>query len=409
MQKKTVFGPFFSLFLPWDLHMSKKSFTFAVAKVNPLLNTKPTTNQSYIFRFKVMLKRYLIVFIAFAGLLTGCSQQRKTTIAVSNKNTADTTSIPALPAEAIYLLGQEWIAIHDSTTAKYHTPIAAQVRKNQTTMGEYLDQRLTDLYPHVAYPGYVNKVMRIAECMHQAQPQQNIISNIGSELPDGAQAANMSSLELTKEEFKRINQLDRMAASAEFADKDALDSLRLQVNNVDDTLSAWETENVGISIMLTFGPNIYMRVMQCKIRAEQMAQYYYGDATTYGRRGDAFKHIFVNAMLRKYTNRLMAWLVMDVYWEHVSPNAPCDHYMDLHNNTIGRQTRYKTFTHTVDSELPSWMQIATHIHSYIEDTTLNSVYQPWDLSTPSIVVKDAEKRTSNQQYIIWNQGDKIIP
>ena len=357
-----------------------------------------------------MLNRYLIVFIAFAGLLTGCSQQRKTTIAVSNKNTADTTAIPALPAEAIYLLGQEWIAIHDSTTAKYHTPIAAQVRKNQTTMGEYLDQRLTDLYPHVAYPGYVNKVMRIAEwSMHQAQPQQNIISNIGSELPDGAQAANMSSLELTKEEFIRINQLDCMAASAEFADKDALDSLRLQVNNVDDTLSAWETENVGISIMLTFGPNIYMRVMQCKIRAEQMAQYYYGDATTYGRRGDAFKHIFVNAMLRKYTNRLMAWLVMDVYWEHVSPNAPCDHYMDLHNNTISRQTRYKTFTHTVDSELPSWMQIATHIHSYIEDTTLNSVYQPWDLSTPSIVVKDAEKRTSNQQYIIWNQGDKIIP
>ena len=191
------------------------------------------------FRFKVMLKRYLIVFIAFAGLLTGCSQQRKTTIAVSNKNTADTTSIPALPAEAIYLLGQEWIAIHDSTTAKYHTPIAAQVRKNQTIMGEYLDQRLTDLYPHVAYPGYVNKVMRIAEwSMHQALPQQNIISNIGSELPDGAQAANMSSLELTKEEFIRITQLDRMAASAEFADKDALDSLRLQVNNVDDTLSA---------------------------------------------------------------------------------------------------------------------------------------------------------------------------
>ena len=357
-----------------------------------------------------MLKRYVIVFIVLAGLLTGCSQQRKTTTAVSSKITADTTAIPALPAEAIYLIGQEWIAIHDSTTAKYHTPIADQVRNNQTTMDEYLDQRLTEFYPHLAYPGYVNKVMRIAEwSMLQAAPQQNIISNIGAELPDGAQAVNMASLELTQEEFIRINQLNRMAASADFADKDALDSLRLQVNNVEDTLSVWETENAGISIMLTFGPNIYMRVMQCKIRAEQMAQYYYGDATTYGRRGDAFKHIFVNAMLRKYTNRLMAWLVMDVYWEYASPNAPCDHYMDLHNNTIGRQTRYKTFTHTVESELPSWMQMAANIHSYIEDTIHNSVYHSWDLTTPSIVVKDAEKRTSNQQYIIWNQGDKTIP
>ena len=357
-----------------------------------------------------MSKRYLFVFMVLLGLLTSCSQQRKTATAVASKTTADTTALPPLPAEAIYLIGQEWEAIHDSTTAKYHTPLAAQVRNNQTTMADYLDQRLSELYPNLAYPGYVNKVMRIAEwSIRQAEPKLSIISDIGAELPNRAQAVNMASLELTKDEWSRINQLNQLAACADFADKDALDSLRLQVSNVEDSLSEWESENVGISIMLTFGPNIYMKVMQCKIRAEEMAAYYYGDATTFGRRGDAFKHIFVNAMLRKYTNRLMAWLVMDVYWEYVSPNAPCDHYMDLHNNTIGRQTRYKSFTNTVDSELPSWMQIATHIHSYIEDTTHNSAYHAWDLTTPSIVVKDAEKRTSNQQYIIWNQGDKPIP
>ena len=357
-----------------------------------------------------MSKRTLFVFIVLLGLLTGCSQQRKTATSVASKTTADTTALPPLPAETIYLIGQEWEAIHDSTTAKYHTPLAAEVRNKQTIMADYLDQRLSALYPHLAYPGYVSKAMRIAEwSIRQAAPKQSIINDIGAELPNRSQAVSMASLELTKEEWTRINQLNQLAASADFVDKNALDSLRLQVSNIEDTLSEWETENVGISIMLTLGPNIYMKVMQCKIRAEKMAKYYYGDATTYGRRGDAFKHIFVNAMLRKYTNRLMAWLVMDVYWEHVSPNAPCDHYMDVHNNSIGRQTRYKSFIKTAQSELPSWMQIATTIHSYIEDTTHNSAYQAWDLTTPTIVVKDAEERTSNQQYIIWNQGDKPIP
>ena len=51
MQKKTVFGPFFSFFLPWDLHMSKKSFTFAVAKVNPLLKYK--THYKSIIHFQI--------------------------------------------------------------------------------------------------------------------------------------------------------------------------------------------------------------------------------------------------------------------------------------------------------------------------------------------------------------------
>lgn len=350
------------------------------------------------------LKHISLLIVALSLSLSSCrTQQRALNPTVSAQETADTTVIPLLPAEAIYIIGQEYLAIHDSASAKYHTPRAAQVRRDSTTMAHYLDQRLAELYPDRAYPGYVAKVSRWAEMLiRREMPASATIRNdIGAELPHAANAAESALMEHTPEEKARLTLLNTLANQASFADRTTLDTLHTD---------SFEEEHLALTIMLWYGPRMFYRVMQSKARAEHLARHYYGENTNSGKRGDAFKHIYVNTLLRQYTGRLMSWLVMDVYWENASPNAPCDHFMDLHNNQIGRNSHYDLFTlntqpSTLNTPLPSWQQTAARIYQFIEDTTANSTYHPWDKQTPSFIVKKDEQHSPAQQYIYWNKEE----
>ncbi|MGM9809927.1 MAG: DUF6973 domain-containing protein [Paludibacteraceae bacterium] len=385
------------------------------------------------------LKHISLLIVALALCFASCrTQQQALKPMVATQKTADTTVIPLLPAEAIYIIGQEFLAIHDSASAKYHTPRAAQVRRDSTTMAQYLDQRLAELYPDRAYPGYVAKVSRWAEMLirREMPASATIRSYIGAELPHAANAAEAAALELTPEEKTTLTLLNTLATQASFADRTTLDTLHTD---------SFEEENLALTVMLWYGPRMYYRVMQSKARAEHLARHYYGENTNSGKRGDAFKHIYVNTLLRRYTGRLMSWLVMDVYWENANPNAPCDHFMDLHNNQIGRNSHYHIFTQPTgdtptvsraekevrspgrtkrkcpgasrqvgaekspfkgDLEgLPSWQQAAVRIYRFIEDTTANSTFQPWDKQTPSFIVKKDEQQSPAQQYIYWNKEE----
>ena len=79
-------------------------------------------------------KHIYILIIALSFSLAAChTTQPALRQQTPPPATADTTAIPLLPAEAIYLIGQEYLAIHDATTDKYHTSRAAQVRRDSTT------------------------------------------------------------------------------------------------------------------------------------------------------------------------------------------------------------------------------------------------------------------------------------
>ena len=367
----------------------------------------------------MFLRKHILILSLLLLCFASCrTQQRALNPTVSTQETADTTVIPLLPAEAIYLIGQEYLAIHDSASAKYHTPRAARVRRDSTTMAEYLDQRLAELYPDRAYPGYVAKVSRWAEMLirREMPASATIRSDIGAELPHAANAAESALMEHTPEEKARLTLLNTLATQASFADRTTLDTLHTD---------SFEEEHLAITVMLWYGPRMFYRVMQSKARAEHLARHYYGENTNSGKRGDAFKHIYVNTLLRQYTGRLMSWLVMDVYWENASPNAPCDHFMDLHNNQIGRNNHYHIFTQPTgdaptvsragsleqtvskgDLEgLPAWQQTAARIYQFIEDTTANSTYHPWDKQTPSFIVIQDEQQSPAQQYIYWNKEE----
>ena len=233
---------------------------------------------------------------------------------------ADTTALPPFPAEALYIIGREWECIHDSLSAKYLTPRAMQVRAEGMSMQDYIEQRLIELYPERAYPGYVGKVERMAEMLIYANAQTTSISNLmGSELPTPAQlnarysadqsaafpadslAQEIAFLELTGDELLRFQTLNRFAEQSHWVGRATLDSL---------TLTSIEEENIGITILLWQGPRMFYRVYQSKERATNMAEYYYPGATAGGQIGDAYRHTLVNALLRTYVGLPMTYVIM---------------------------------------------------------------------------------------------------
>lgn len=358
----------------------------------------------------------LCLSVGIVSVLAGC-QAKKSVVQTPSRpeivQEVDTTSMPLFPAEALYVIGREWESIHDMSSEKYFTPRAEQVRNDSVTLSDYMEQRLLELYPERMYPGYVQKVEQLASMSLIANQQSATISNrIWSELPSPDQlnatfwnqtysqmtadslAGEIAFLELTDVELARFDTLNALAMQSDWVDRATLDTL---------SLSFIEEENVGISVLLWQGPRMFYRIMQSKERAMHLAEHFYPGATSAGKRGDAFRHTFVNAMLRTYVGLPMTYLVMDVFWEHAHPNAPCDRYMDLHNNVVGRRTHYADFIQSSDTDsLPAWQQWAENVHLYIE-TPENGTFREWNKETPSFIVVPQAEEVDSKSYIYWGK------
>ena len=311
----------------------------------------------------------------------------------------DTTALPTFPAEALYVLGSQWEA--DS------------LLQQEWTIDDYIEQELIRLYPEKAYQGYLQRVCAMADRLlvsSQYTPtlfmpkRQEIHFASGYSLNSATPYAmldsltmeeEMMALEFTPQELADWNALQSLIESDQPLTREAFDTL---------DIAFFEEENMLITLLLWRGPRLFYRVLQSKARAEKLAQYYYGEATNNGRPGDAFKHIYVNVLLRTYVGEWLSHAIMDIFWEWKSPNAPCDHYMDLHNNVIGRQTRYEEFT-TIDaqcSDTRHWLQWGENVLHFIQDS-VNGDFQGWNKETPTFIVEPAAKQVSNMQYIYWDK------
>ena len=367
----------------------------------------------------IHMKRYsfCITFITalLGACLVGCHTQKKAVTVVEEKKTtiqADTTVLPLFPAEALYIIGREWECMHDSLSPKYLTPRAIQIRTNSVSLADYMEQRLLELYPERAYAGYIEKVEQMASLLIYAGAENATISNlIGGELPSPNQlnahyapsaellsdSAEIAFIELNRQEQERLTLLNGLANQARFVGRSTLDSL---------CVSTLEEENFGITLLLWRGPRFFYRVMQSKERATHLAEYYYPGATAGGMKGDAYRHLCVNALLRTYVGLPMTYLIMDVFWEHAHPNQPCDRYMDLHNNIVGRQSHYEDFVQTAPTDslpnaIPAWEQWAERIHAFVEDTTENAEFQHWTRESPSFIVIPQSQAVEQGKYIYW--------
>ena len=343
----------------------------------------------------------LLKFFPLFLLLIGCRTQNTLPFREGMRVgfTPDTTALPTFPAEALYVLGAQWEA--DS------------LLQEDMTIAEYLEKELIRLYPEKAYKGYVQRLCSVADCLlvnSQHTPslfipkrqEINFVSGYSSSkatsyaiLDSLTMAEEMMALEFTPQEEADWHALQALAHSNQPLTRETFDTLRIEF---------FEEENLLLTLLLWRGPRLFYRVLQSKARAEKLAQYYYGEATNNGRPGDAFKHIYVNVLLRTYVGDWLSHAIMDVFWEWKSPNAPCDHFMDLHNNIIGRQTRYQDFTQidTQCSDTRYWLQWAENVQHFVQDS-VNGHRQGWDKETPTFIVEPAAKQVSSEQYIYWDK------
>ena len=344
----------------------------------------------------------LLKFFPLFLLLIGCRTQNTLPFREGMRVgfTPDTTALPTFPAEALYVLGAQWEA--DS------------LLQEDMTIAEYLEKELIRLYPEKAYKGYVQRLCSVADCLlvnSQHTPslfipkrqEINFVSGYSSSkatsyaiLDSLTMAEEMMALEFTPQEEAEWHALQALVHSNQPLTRKTFDTLRIEF---------FEEENLLLTLLLWRGPRLFYRVLQSKARAEKLAQYYYGEATNNGRPGDAFKHIYVNVLLRTYVGEWLSHAIMDVFWEWKSPNAPCDHFMDLHNNIIGRQTRYEDFT-TLDTQcnadMRHWLQWAENVQHFVQDS-VNGHRQEWDKETPTFIVEPAAKQVSDTQYIYWDK------
>lgn len=341
---------------------------------------------------------YIICIVC--ATLVSCSTSRRVALQ-PHPNTLhaspDTTILPSFPAEVLYVLGARW---------------EADTSLQQNTIAEYIEQELMRLYPEKAYPGMIAKICATTDQILVSSQHKPILfsphkQEITFATPHGKTShafavldslslqEEMDILELTPEEKTTWDKLQILAHSPLPLTREAFDTLQID---------SFEEEDILLTLLLWRGPRLFYRVLQSKARAEKLARYYYGDATNNGRPGDAFKHIYVNVLLRTYVGEWMTHAIMDIFWEWKSPNAPCDHFMDMHNNIIGRETRYDEFT-TTNSECSAtrhWLQWAENVQHFVQDS-VNGDRQAWDKETPRFIVEPAASKVNANQYIYWDR------
>ncbi len=334
-----------------------------------------------------------IAILGLAALLTSCAVRKQTpTPAPPAQPTVDTTFLPAFSPEVLYVVAREYELRGDSATE---------------SLTDYIDRRLEQLYPQTAYRGVSAKLLGLLDVKkppfhrqislnreYNFTPETDTVHTFVSEADE---AAFMSLSPDEKAYFDFLNALARgtapMTLAQLVADSTARDSLGVLPSE------SWlDGENALLAGLLSQGAYAFYRVVQSKSRAELLAQRYYGENSKNGHRGDAFKHMLVNVLLRRYVGEAAATLIMDVYWEGRGSNAPCDKYMDLHNNYVGRHAHYHTFVADDDHDWEGW---ARRVLIFVEDTG-NATFEPWDKSMPTMQIRESEQTADPTKYIYWN-------
>lgn len=367
---------------------------------------------------------YIIILLSIVSIFYSCKTKKVVEAPVvveENVLQADTTLIPSFPSEVLYVLTREYESVWDSTRDKYDTKEAEYIRNNNVPIKEYMEYRLITLFPDLAYVGLLDKIENKAKQMlpSMSKVMPSFRSQDGYYMPSFAEKVDLERVS-DENEIKKLylsyseqDVFEKMNALADTSSFVELEEIRnIEVNdsiwNIDKKLSEdsvpyYMKESMLISMLTSgLGSHVFFRIMQSKARATYVAEFFYPGLTKDGRKGDAYKHLYVNTMLRNYVGSVMAWLIMDIYWENAASNAPCDMIMDLHNNHVGRNSRYRDLR---GSEYSQWVDWAYNVKSFVEDTTRNAQYHNWNKEIPLLVIKEEESKSNDRLYLYWNKTE----
>jgi hypothetical protein len=362
------------------------------------------------------------MLLAFAGSFYSCRTKKvaeNPVVVEEVKPQADTTLIPSFPSEVLYVLTREYESVWDSTREKYDTKEAEYIRNNNVSIKMFMEQRLMTLFPNLAYVGLLDKIENNAKEMlpSVSKVTPSLRSQDGYYMPSFTEKVNLErisdeseikNLYLSYSEQNIFKRLNALADTSHFVTLEKIRDVQVKDSlwNIDKKLSEdsvpyYMKESLLISMLTSgLGSHVFFRIMQSKARATYVAEFFYPGLTKDGRKGDAYKHLYVNTMLRNYVGSVMAWLIMDIYWENAASNAPCDMVMDLHNNHVGRNSRYRDLR---GAENTQWIDWAYNVKSFVEDTTRNAQYHNWNKEIPLLVIKEEESKSNDRLYLYWNK------
>lgn len=364
---------------------------------------------------------YIIILLAFAGCFYSCKTKKviENPVVEEVKPQADTTLIPSFPSEVLYVLTREYESVWDSTREKYETKEAEYIRNNNVSIKKFMERRLVTLFPDLAYVGLLDKIENNAKEMlpNVSKVTPSLRSQDGYYMPSFTEKVNLErisdeseikNLYLSYSEQNIFKRLNALADTSHFVTLEKIRDVQVKDSlwNIDKKLSEdsvpyYMKESLLISMLTSgLGSHVFFRIMQSKARATYVAEFFYPGLTKDGRKGDAYKHLYVNTMLRNYVGSVMAWLIMDIYWENAASNAPCDMVMDLHNNHVGRNSRYRDLR---GAENTQWIDWAYNVKSFVEDTTRNAQYHNWNKEIPLLVIKEEESKSNDRLYLYWNK------
>jgi hypothetical protein len=141
------------------------------------------------------------------------------------------------------------------------------------------------------------------------------------------------------------------------------------------------TQNVAAGLVagavaLGLAGYFYWRIEQSESRAKSRQALFYPTLFPQDTRADAFRHTFVNVLLRRYCTEPVAHMVMN-WWESHSPNTPGGATMDFRNNDLGREVKYSHFRGHWLWDRWDWKEWSRRVRDYVNDPTKGEYIPEW--------------------------------
>lgn len=304
------------------------------------------------------------------------------------------THLPSFPISHLYIIEREYDLLHSANS-------------NQSRE-DYFEQRLMQLFPYSAYKGMTHEAKVEAEHFKQSYHQyiesvthyNELTNSIDSSLiieeyqPYTSHEQELINMNLSNSEIVALRVWDDIALSQ--FNKSQMDSVfkvsnRFCINDVNISF-------VLIPIVIAVEYSVF-RIFQSQIRAQQKAEFYFPNHLGSGYKGDAFRHVYVSMMLRRYLGRSGSAMVMTAY-EHLNSNPlASDKYMDLHNNKVGRGKKYWSFRGGYFKHRYDWERWALNTKNYVNNIQ-NGADMDWENGNLESCQSDADK-VSLKKYIYY--------
>jgi hypothetical protein len=321
---------------------------------------------------------------------------------------------PSFPAFAVHILEREY----------EHQESLGNQRAMSMTLEEYLESRLQELYPDVAYEGMLDQTSALYEQFvgeyEQYMEQEALYeASIGLEPEPEEEPVPFTTLEdeieqtdMSQEDIDLFLALEDIAQSDPPVDSETLENL---LNADGGRLGQRIIPLFAVYYMSAVMPYAAFRIYLGHSHANQRATEYYGaHGADAGKRGDAFKHIFMSMYLRRYIGRPHAALAMylnEARRDLDGSNNPPNREMDFHNNYIGMKSKYGHFRGHWLWDRYNWGTWGRRVRNYVNKHSNGVKMEAWDddigeiYPTSNYVARNQADVVSSKKYIWFEEND----